>query len=82
MTQGVGHNSDGRLKAFVERIERVEQEMRDRAEDRKEIYSEAKGTGFDVKVLRRAVAVRRQDAQKRAEEEAILEAYLAELGMA
>ncbi len=78
----MGHNSDGRLKAFVERIERVEQEMRDRAEDRKEIYSEAKGTGFDVKVLRRAVAVRRQDAQKRAEEEAILEAYLAELGMA
>lgn len=78
----MGHNSDGRLRAFVERIERVEQEMRDRAEDRKEIYSEAKGTGFDVKVLRRAVAVRRQDAQKRAEEEAILEAYLAELGMA
>jgi len=78
----MGHNSDGRLKAFVERIERVEQEMRERAEDRKEIYSEAKGTGLDVKILRRAVAIRRQDANKRAEEEAILEAYLAELGMA
>ena len=78
----MGHNSEGRLKAFVERIERVEQEMRERAEDRKEIYSEAKGTGLDVKILRRAVAIRRQDANKRAEEEAILEAYLAELGMA
>lgn len=76
-----GHNSDGRLKSFVERIERVETEMRERSEDRKEIYSEAKGTGLDVKILRRAVAIRRQDSQKRAEEEAILEAYLAELGM-
>lgn len=82
MTEGVGHNSDGRLRAFVERIERVEQDMRDRAEDRKEIYSEAKGTGLDVKILRRTIAIRKQDAKKRAEEEAILEAYLAELGMA
>lgn len=70
------------LRAFIERIERLEEEKRTIAEDIKEIYAEAKGNGFDTKVLRQVVRIRKQDANERAEQEAILDLYLHALGMA
>jgi uncharacterized protein (UPF0335 family) len=69
------------LRAFVERIERMEEEKASIAADIKEIYAEAKGNGFDTKILRKLVAIRKQDANERAEQEAILELYMAALGM-
>ncbi|MGV3652049.1 MAG: DUF2312 domain-containing protein [Devosia sp.] len=69
------------LRAFVERIERMEEEKAAIAEDIKEIYAEAKGNGFDTKVLRQIIRIRKQDHNERMEQEAILELYLAALGM-
>jgi uncharacterized protein (UPF0335 family) len=69
----------GQLKAFVERIERLEEEKQTLADDIKDIYAEAKGNGYDVKILRKIVSLRKQD--KRREEEEILDLYLAALGM-
>ena len=70
------------LRAFVERIERMEEEKRAIADDIKEIYAEAKGNGFDTKVLRQIVRIRKQDHAERMEQEALLELYMAALGMA
>jgi uncharacterized protein (UPF0335 family) len=70
------------IRAIVERIERMEEEKRAIADDIKEIYAEAKGNGFDTKVLRQIVRIRKQDASERAEQEALLELYLTALGMA
>lgn len=69
------------LQAFVDRIERLEEELRGINDDKKEVYAEAKGNGFDVKVLKQVIAIRRQDASERAEREAILDLYLQALGM-
>ena len=71
----------GHLKAFIERIERLEEEKRALAEDIKDVYAEAKGTGYDVKIMRKIVSMRRQDHHKRKEEEEILDLYLSALGM-
>ena len=71
----------GHLKAFIERIERLEEEKRALAEDIKDVYSEAKGTGYDVKIMRKIVSIRRQDHQKRKEEEEILDLYMSALGI-
>jgi uncharacterized protein (UPF0335 family) len=68
------------LKSIIERIERLEQEKAEIAEQIKEVFAEAKGNGFDVKVLRKIVRIRKQDRAKRMEEEAILDLYLAALG--
>jgi uncharacterized protein (UPF0335 family) len=70
------------LRAFVERIERMEEEKKAIADDIKEIYAEAKGNGFDTKVLRQVIRIRKQDRAERLEQEAILELYMAALGMA
>lgn len=70
------------IRAIIERIERMEEEKRAIADDIKEIYAEAKGNGFDVKVLRKIVAIRKQDASERQEQEALLELYMTALGMA
>ena len=79
----MGHNSvnSTALRAYIERIETMEEEKRERAEDVKEIYSEAKGTGFDVAIMRKIVALRRKDAHKRREEDEIMSLYLNALGM-
>ncbi|MEM5501810.1 MULTISPECIES: DUF2312 domain-containing protein [Ahrensia] len=77
--QGVASDQ---LRAFVERIERLEEEKKTIADDIKEIYAEAKGNGFDVKVLRKVVALRKQDMNERLEHEAVLDLYLHALGMA
>ncbi|AKH99110.1 hypothetical protein IMCC20628_00383 [Hoeflea sp. IMCC20628] len=70
------------LRSFVERIERLEEEKKTIADDIKDVYGEAKSTGYDVKVLRKVVAIRKQDANDRLEQEAILDTYLHALGMA
>lgn len=69
------------LRAFIERIERVEEEMDAYKEDRKEIYAEAKGNGFDTAILRQIIKIRKMDANERMENEAILELYMTALGM-
>jgi uncharacterized protein (UPF0335 family) len=69
------------LKAFVERIERLEEEKKALADDIRDVYAEAKGTGFDVKALRTIVRLRKQDVDERKEHEAILETYMHALGM-
>lgn len=69
------------LKAIVERIERLEDEKSTIALDIKEVYAEAKGNGFDVKALRTIIRIRKQDANERAEQEAILETYMQALGI-
>ena len=69
------------LKAFVERIERLEEEKKALSDDIRDVYAEAKANGFDVKALRSVVRLRKQDADERKEQEAILETYLQALGM-
>jgi uncharacterized protein (UPF0335 family) len=71
----------GHLKAFIERIERLEEEKRALADDIKDVYAEAKGVGYDVKIMRKIVSLRRQDHQKRKEEEEILDLYMSALGI-
>lgn len=88
------HTSDGKprsnsadqttanqLRAFIERIERLEEEKKTVADDIKDVYGEAKGMGFDTKAMRKIIQIRKKDADERAEEEAILDTYLAALGM-
>jgi uncharacterized protein (UPF0335 family) len=70
------------LRSFVERIERLEEEKKTIADDIKDVYGEAKAMGFDAKVLRKVVAIRKQDENDRLEQEAILDTYLHALGMA
>jgi uncharacterized protein (UPF0335 family) len=69
------------LKAFVERVERLEEEKKAIADDIRDVYAEAKVNGFDVKTLRTVVRLRKQDVNERREQEAILETYLHALGM-
>ena len=72
--------AQGQLKSIIERIERLEQEKSEIAEQIKEVFAEAKGNGFDVKILRKVVRIRKQDRAKRLEEEAILDLYLSAMG--
>ena len=69
------------LKAIVERIEKLEEEKKAIADDIKDVYAEAKANGFDTKALRTVVRLRKQDAQERQEQEAVVETYLHALGM-
>ena len=69
------------LKAFVERIERLEEEKKALSDDVRDVYAEAKANGYDIKALRAVVRLRKQDVEERKEQEAILETYLHALGM-
>jgi uncharacterized protein (UPF0335 family) len=69
------------LRAFIERIERLEEEKKAITDDIREIYAEAKGSGFDAKVMRQVVALRKKDSAEREEQEAILDLYKSALGM-
>ena len=69
------------LRQFIERIERLDAEKKDIAEQQKEVMAEAKGRGYDTKVLRKIMAMRRRDPQEISEEEAVLELYKEALGM-
>ena len=71
-----------RLRALVERIERMEEEIAARKEDMKELFAEAKGDGFDVKILKEVVRLRKQDADERDEHQSLLETYMAALNTA
>ena len=71
----------GQLRALVERIERLEEEKKEIAEQVKEVYAEAKANGYDTKTLRKVVSLRKKKPDERQEEEALLELYLAALGM-
>lgn len=73
-----GHN--GQLKALVERIENVNEQIKEMTVDRGEIFQEAKSAGYDVKVLRKVIAIRKQDPNARAEEETLLETYMSAIG--
>ena len=70
-----------RLKSFIERVERLEEEKRALAADIKEVYSEAKSAGFDVKTIREIVKIRRMDEEDLDEREALLDTYMRALGM-
>lgn len=76
----VGGVGAERLRSFIERIERLEEDKAGIAADIKDVYAEAKGEGFDSKVLRKIVSLRKKDPQARREEEELLELYLAALG--
>jgi uncharacterized protein (UPF0335 family) len=70
------------LKAFIERVERLEEEKKTISDDIKDVYAEAKGNGYDVKALRTIVRLRKMDVDERKEQETILDTYLVALGMA
>ena len=72
----------GELRSFIERVERLEEEKRELAEQVKEVMAEAKGRGYDTKVLRKIIALRKRDKDDIAEEQAVMEIYMAALGMA
>jgi uncharacterized protein (UPF0335 family) len=72
--------AQSQLKAIVERIERLEEDKAAVQNDLKEVYAEAKGNGFDTKVLRKVVRLRKQDKAKRQEEDALLDLYLSAIG--
>ena len=76
-----GPISADRLKSFVERIEKLEEERQALGGDLRDVYSEAKGVGYDVKTMRKIVSLRRVDAAQREEEETLLDTYKHALGM-
>jgi len=80
MTDAHGVARD-QLKAFVDRIERLEEEKKTIADDIKDVYGEAKAMGFDAKILKMVIALRKKDEQERMEEDMILDTYLSALGM-
>lgn len=73
--------SGARLKSFLERIERLEEEKKALAEDIRDIYSEAKATGFDPKIIRKIVSLRKTNLEKRREEQELLALYMSAIGM-
>ena len=88
----IGHNSGdsvdttyrvtaSEIRQFIERIERLDGEKKDVAEAQKEVWAEAKGRGYDTKVMRKIIAERKRDAQELAEEQAVLDMYREALGM-
>jgi uncharacterized protein (UPF0335 family) len=84
----IGHNSESvasfaeeQLKSIIERIERMEEEKKAIGDDIKDIYTEAKGSGFDTKALRMIIRLRKEDAAEREEFESVLETYKTALGM-
>ncbi len=81
MSNATDDVAQAQLRSFVERIERLEEEKKTISDDIKDVYAEAKGNGFDTKVLRKVISLRKQDAQERQEQEAILDLYLQALGM-
>ncbi|MBR0868915.1 DUF2312 domain-containing protein [Bradyrhizobium tropiciagri] len=84
----IGHNSEAaarfskeQLKTIIERIERLEEEKKTISDDIRDVYTESKGNGFDVKALRTIIRLRKQDANEREQQEAVLDTYMHALGM-
>ena len=80
-TKDTGGIAGHRLKAFIERIERLESEKSEVTEDIKDIYTESKAVGFDVKTIRKIVKLRKMDTEKRAEEDQLLALYKSAIGL-
>lgn len=78
---GSGTVASGQLKSLVERIERLEEEKKAIADDIRDVFAEAKGQGFDTKIMRQVIRLRKKDTAERQEEEALLDLYLHALGM-
>jgi uncharacterized protein (UPF0335 family) len=76
----INTSAQGKLKSLIERIERLEEDKAAVASDLKEVYAEAKAEGFDTKIVRKVVRLRRQDAAKRQEEEALIDLYISAIG--
>jgi uncharacterized protein (UPF0335 family) len=81
----IGHNSGGvssdQLRSYIERVERLGEEKAALAADIREVFAEAKGNGFDVKIMRQAIRLRKLDKDDRDEQEALLDLYMRALGM-
>ena len=77
----VGGIAGERLRSFIERIERLEEEKRALGEDIKEVFAEAKGSGFDTKIMRQIIKIRRMDKDDLDEQETLLDVYRRALGM-
>ena len=77
-----GGMAAGQLRSFIERIERLEEEKKGISDDIRDVFAEAKGNGFDTKVMRQVLRLRKKEPAERQEEEAILDLYLHALGMA
>ncbi|HYD30111.1 MAG TPA: GapR family DNA-binding domain-containing protein [Azospirillaceae bacterium] len=78
----VGGIAGDQLRSFIERIERLEEEKKGISDDIRDIYAEAKGTGFDVKIIRQIIKIRKMENNERQEQEELLDLYMAALGMA
>jgi uncharacterized protein (UPF0335 family) len=76
----LGVTAQGKLKSIIERIERLEEDKAAVAGDLKEVYAEAKGEGFDTKILRKVIRLRKQDSAQRQEEEALIDLYISAIG--
>lgn len=81
MTDAAHGVARDQLRAFVERIERLEEEKKTIADDIKDVYGEAKAMGFDTKILKQVISLRKKDDQERMEQDLILDTYLHALGM-
>ncbi len=73
--------SGQRIKSFIERIERLEEEKKSIAEDIKDVYGEAKAMGFEAKIIRKIVSLRKTNLEKRREESELLDLYMSAIGM-
>jgi uncharacterized protein (UPF0335 family) len=73
-------SAQGKLKSLIERIERLEEDKAAVSTDLKEVYAEAKGEGFDAKIIRKVVRIRKMDSAKRSEEEALIDLYISTIG--
>jgi uncharacterized protein (UPF0335 family) len=78
----VGGVAGERLRSFIQRVERLEEEKKTISDDIREVFAEAKSTGFDPKIMRQVIKLRKMETADRQEQEALLETYLAALGMA
>jgi uncharacterized protein (UPF0335 family) len=77
----ISQSKDDRLKSLIERVERLEEEKNNLLADIKEVFSEAKGLGYDPKIMRKVLIIRKMDIDERLEQEALLETYIAALGI-
>lgn len=77
---GISQVAGKRLRSFIERIERLESDKAEIVADMKEVFSEAKGEGFDTKIMRKVIRLRKMDKAKRQEEEAFIDLYLSAIG--
>ena len=80
MTETINSNAQGLLRGLVDRIERLNEDKAAVTSDLKEVYGEAKSSGFDTKILRKVIRIRSQDKAARAEEQALIDSYLAATG--